>query len=506
MEVEHAYDAVRISVVGKDEQAQEAWRALLRATQADPHIFRVGQELRLLNCAGGTPRLGELTVYSLAALMSRHVKFYKVRLSKESDGDPEFYPTEPPVEFFRLALSDSVTATQDIPEIRQIAEVPVLAPSGRIIRKAGYDRESGIYLAPGELGEVRINERPSRADLEAALGTIGEVICDFPFESVADRTHAIALLLEQLVRPAIDGPTPLYVIESALPGTGKDLLADAICTITTGRTASKGHVPKDEAEMAKQIGAALLAGESMYYMGNSSSMLTLDLPTLANALTCRTWSGRKLGRSEMVSGEIRWSWVLTGNNPHVSQELTRRCVRIRLNAQLEAPEDRPAEEFRHYPLLDWVREHRAEILSAAWTLITYWLLTGSKPGGTPFASFENWARMLGGILHGSGCAGFLANRRKFAEASDRERREWKEFAAAWWEKLGDVPVHAGDLAALLDDCLPMPTQGLDSRGLARELGRLLSTKVDAIYDGYAFRRERDRVQKQWLWRLEKVDG
>jgi len=67
---------------------------------------------------------------------------------------------------------------------------------------------------------------------------LDSLLGDFPFADQASRANALALLLLPFVRPLIDGPTPLHLIEAAKPGTGKGLLADVVHAIATGRPAS----------------------------------------------------------------------------------------------------------------------------------------------------------------------------------------------------------------------------------------------------------------------------
>ena len=63
---------------------------------------------------------------------------------------------------------------------------------------------------------------PSMNEINKAKDLLlDELLADFPFASQADRANAVAWLLLPLIRPSIDGPTPLHLIEAPIQGTGK---------------------------------------------------------------------------------------------------------------------------------------------------------------------------------------------------------------------------------------------------------------------------------------------
>ncbi len=73
---------------------------------------------------------------------------------------------------------------------------------------------------------------------------------------------------------------------------------------------------------------------------------------------------------------ITWIWVATANNIRVSQDIARRCVRIRLVPQQEQPWARGKDEFKHPTLRAWSLEHRAELIEASLILIQAWVAAG----------------------------------------------------------------------------------------------------------------------------------
>ena len=76
--------------------------------------------------------------------------------------------------------------------------------------------------------------RPPSKIAEARSLLLDDLLRDFPFTSVAERAHAVALLRLSFVRAMVDGPTPLHLTEKPTPGTGATLMVDAVAMIITG--------------------------------------------------------------------------------------------------------------------------------------------------------------------------------------------------------------------------------------------------------------------------------
>lgn len=110
-----------------------------------------------------------------------------------------------------------------------------------------------------------------------------------------------------------------------------------------------------------------------------------------------------LGKSEQVSLPVRCVWVATANNPTLSTEISRRCIRIRIDPRVDKPWQR--EGFKHPKLRTWIDTNRGELVWAALVICRYGLQHGAT--GRPLGSYEAWSDVLGRILAGAGFAGFL---------------------------------------------------------------------------------------------------
>ena len=173
---------------------------------------------------------------------------------------------------------------------------------------------------------------------------------------------------------------------------------------------------------------------------------------MAAALTAPFWEDRVLGQSEMTRLPIRCLWIATGNNPEFSNEMARRLVRIRLDANVEQPWQRGG--FRHPDLMVWIRANRGRIVAACLTLCQAWIAAGKPHGTRTIGSYESWAQVVGGVLDTAGIPGFLGNLEEMMAASDSEGAGWSAFIAAWWDRFGTASVLSADLFDVAMFCEP----------------------------------------------------
>ena len=178
---------------------------------------------------------------------------------------------------------------------------------------------------------------------------------------------------------------------------------------------------------------------------------------------------------------IRCLWIATGNNPEFSNEMARRLVRIRLDANVERPWQRAG--FRHPDLMVWLRANRARIVAACLTLCQAWIAAGKPRGSKTIGSYENWAQVIGGVLTTAGIAGFLGNLEEMMEASDSEGAAWNGFIVGWWDHYGTTEVGAGDLLDLALNADPTLPIGRAGRAIdTADLGRGISRMRDRVFD------------------------
>jgi hypothetical protein len=356
-----------------------------------------------------------------------------------------------------------------------VAEAPTMRPDGTILGETGYDPETGIYLASGV--HVSVPDRPTRDHAIAAAESLLDVIADFPVASVAGRSAWIAGVVTVAVRPAIEGPTPMVIVDASERGSGKTLMVDATATITTGRDAARTIYASDDAEMRKRITAIALAGDPLILLDNVSG--TLGCPSLDAALTGTTWRDRVLGSSAMTAElPMLTTWMATGNGLDIGADLVRRALLVRLEPMTERPEERTG--FRHPRLLDHARKHRAELLSAALTIPRAYVVAGRPDQRlTPMGSYTAWSDLVRSAIVWAGLTDPCATIAEIRAADPRADAVRAVVDA--WPAAPDVPVTVSELltaatpgtpwrAALVEWCPPRGTDALPS---ARSLGNRL---------------------------------
>lgn len=512
-ETEDAPDgALVVSGARLSDLTESATAALLSQNADAPRLFsRSGHPVRFVPATSPDPAeratLEPLTTDALRGEFARCARW--VRMTQQGPKD-----VFPPMDVVRDFLA---LARCPLPPVTRLVHAPIFVrgDDGRahLITTPGYHPESRVYLdVPTSLRDMRpVPEAPSPPDIAAARSLLDEVYGDFPFADQPSRAHAIALQCLPFVRDLIDGVTPWHYIDAPAPGTGKGLLVEAETEVATGLPALVGTEAESDAEYRKRITSLLLAGQPIIVLDNVNS--TLASGTLAAAATARYWYDRLLSSNQMSALRNDATWIITGNNLTVSAENARRGVWVRLDAQVERPEDRPVTTFRHGDLIGWVRARRADLVWSVLTLIQAWV--AATDGGTQvldgvpnMASFGEWSQVIGGILAVAGIPGFLANMREFRAKADIESPAWDRFVAAWAEEFGQQPVSAGALHALCAERdLLADIRGNGNEGSQRSrLGRELTRKEEYRIGGYIIRRRPDGHTKTARYQLVQAEA
>jgi hypothetical protein len=185
--------------------------AALVAVNEPPTFFVRGSELVQVPPAGAHAE--PLSVAVLRVLLDLAADFVSVHVT-EKDGEVVI-PARPPHDVLESVLA--VPPSNKFPQLVSIRSVPVTLPDGRLLATDGYDPDSGLLLRLHGLEDVRTDMPVD----EAREWLLNELFGDFPFVDDASRAHTLALVLEPFVRPTIDGPTPLYLIDAPLRGAAK---------------------------------------------------------------------------------------------------------------------------------------------------------------------------------------------------------------------------------------------------------------------------------------------
>src|SRR5262249_15913174 len=180
-------------------------------------------------------------------------------------------------------------------------------------------------------------------------------------------------------------------------GTGKGMLMKAMCIIANGAKPEAFTSGHDSSELDKRLTAALVEARPAVFLDNFNAK-GLKSDTRASALTESPAMVRPMGQTKTVPLHTRTFIAISGNAVQIAEDMARRQLMIRLDAQMEDPEARPfAPGF-----LEKVSASRPQLLSDALTIWRWGRQTVLKPG-KPLGSFEKWAQWCRDPLLMLGC-------------------------------------------------------------------------------------------------------
>ena len=477
-----AFPKIQINDRQLREIVSDGWSAIHRANEHGcgiyphtPFLFhRAGCLVRLVIGEFG-PEIDEMDEDAVFGLLARTADWHR----ETEDTDVE---TSPPRDAARdmLAYPDL-----HLPMLEGVISTPVFGRQGALVMTDGYHQDDRVWLtSDSSLNLEALPDGPTAEDIAAARTLlIDDLLVDFPFVDESDRAHAIAAMLLPFVRRMIDGPSPMHLIEAPTMGSGKGLLANLISIIATGTACEARTLPENEDELRKMLTAELMKGRPIILLDNANDRKQLHSSSLASVLTSVRWTDRKLGESVMASVPNHAVWLMTANNPNLHLELTRRCIRVRIDPRVDRPWKRTS--FKHPEITTWAKESRSALVRAILTMIRAWMVAGKPLDPARLGSFERWSSVIGGILHVASVPGFLANLDQLYEAADIEGQAWREFTAAWWQAFKGEPKKVSELNQFCEEReLMLKLRGDGSvRSQQIRLGNALGSCRDRSFDG-----------------------
>lgn len=499
-------DLPEIGVNGRhlDEISDDCWKVLVAQNERQPFVFQRSGRLCSPHRDEDGVHLVDWSRDDVVFCLERFARFVSTRVVND---EVVTSPARLPDDIVRDLLA---AWKKPVNVIRGVVGTPVFAKDGTLVVDQGYQEATQLFYEPTGDPVPEVPAEPSREDVHRALALLlDEWLIDMPFADEASRAHALAAALTPIVRELIDGPDPLVAIDSPGPGSGKGLLAEGIANIVCGSAPGVMSDGRGEEEQRKRITAVLRDGSPVILLDNVTRRL--DSGAFAAMLTTTLWVDRLLGKSETIRLPNRSLWLVTGNNILLNAEIGRRTAWIRLDARVDRAWERTG--FKHDPLMVWVREHRHELVWALLVLARNWLARGRPAwAAKPLGSFEEWSRVLGGVLKAAGIAGFLENLQELYKRADSETEEWRSFVAAWWQKHSDAPVKTGDLWPLVDEAGLMPSifrtakEDASERSLKTRLGAALAKQRDRRYGDFFVRDlGQDAHGKGAVYRLERIE-
>lgn len=397
------------------------------------------------------------------------------------DRPPAF--ANPPRDVLSSLLEDE-SLTVELPGLRGVVSTPFWARvDGRaeLVHENGYHAPSQILLRMGPAMSDRVADVRGRW-VTSALAHLDDVLVDFPFAGQADKAAAIAAMLQPFVRDLIAGPCPLFLIDAPQAGTGKSMLTELIsipaCDELSGLHGFQRIAVTDDrnrnVELTKEINARMTADPRVVILDNVNGKFTGG--ALSSALTSQTYQVRVLGASRLAEVENRALWMMTANNPDISEELTRRIVPCRLNARVERPEER--HDWTHENLMVYAQEKRDALVWSLLVLVQNWVEAGEPAGSLAYNSYPQWARVMSGILDAAGVPGLMVNAKSFRDRVSRDVEGVQGFIDEWWSLHRGERVRAADLVNLDNSTDLVPE---DAKNRTWHISRKLPELADRVF-------------------------
>jgi hypothetical protein len=484
----------------------------------DPDLFqRAGELVHVVTDAevpdsihrssSGT-RIRQLPRAALRDRISQLVDFRKRVVTEKGEYLKELKPADSCV-----TAIHSQGSWLGIRPITGLITTATIRPDGTFISTPGYDEKTGLYFRP--YGEIPVlPENPSHQDAKESATRLREVFADFPFAQLKHFAALLAYLLTLLGRYAFAGPSPLFLFDANVRGSGKTLLVDLASSISSGHEMPRMTNPGDDDEFRKRITALVMAGDSTVLIDNVEGKF--GCPSLDSALTSTRWKDRPLGRSEIVELPLQITWAATGNNIMLVGDASRRVAYIRLQSPEERPEERKG--FRHADIKCYVREHRTELLGDALTILSAFINAGRPDQKlSAWGSFEGWSETVRQAVVWCGLPDPGLTRKELVEASDTEANALRQLLLSRGEidpnregltcsdllkKLADEPTRYAEFRAALLELVPPQRDALPS---ARQIGNRFSRHRQRILDGWQLDYCEGRSRSR-LWRVVAVES
>ncbi len=418
--------------------------------------------------------------------------------------------TDPPARHAGV-LFDS-TSYPHLPVLASLTRQPYLRPDGSLMTAAGYDATTGMF-GVFNAREFAVPEVPSRAQAEAALALLNDLLAEFSFAAEVDRAAALSAILTAAVRSSLP-VAPLFHVRAHMVGSGKSYLCELMTAFATPQRGTPTTFPADDEECRKLLLAELLRAPAVVEFDNLTSDLIAH-KSLCTALTSEFISGRILGISKTATVATRALFLSSGNNVGPVQDMARRCITIHLSPQVEMP---AARSFRRPDLVRDVLRERGRYVSAALTIIRAWIVGGRpKSECKSLASYGEWSELCRQPLLWLGCPDPTASVFE-AMTEDPDRETLSRLLDAWFAVFGKTEAmvrevvrtaHAfndehAELREVLRDIA-------DERGEInrRKLGWWIRRHAGRIVDGRRIVRARggqDGKGSAERWRVEVVDS
>jgi hypothetical protein len=404
-------------------------------------------------------------------------------------------------------LFDS-TSYPHLPVLNGLARQPYLRSDGSLMTAAGYDSVTGLF-GVFDAREFSVPDLPTRAQAEAALALLKDLLGEFSFANASDLAAALTAILTATIRPSL-AHAPMFHARAHMVGSGKSYLCEVVTAFATPQRGTPTTFPADDEECRKMLLAELLRAPAVVEFDNLTGDL-LGHKSLCTVLTSEFMSGRILGVSKTATVSTRTLFLSNGNNVGPVQDMTRRCISIRLDPGCETP---AARSFTRPDLVREVLRERGRYVSAALTIVRSWIAAGRpKTACRSLAGYGDWSDLCRQPLLWLNCADPSVSVFE-AMSEDPDRETLGRLLTAWQSVFGKVPAMVRDAvkqASVLHDehieLREVLRDIADERGEInrRKLGWWIRSHSGRIVDGRRFVRASGNRSAE-AWQVEVMES
>ncbi len=423
------------------------------------------------------------------------------------DGRSEDWVRADPPARHASVLFDA-TSYPHLPVLNGLARQPYLRPDGSLMTAAGYDAATGMF-GVFDAREFSVPDKPTQAQAEAALALLKDLLMEFSFASESDLAAALGAMLAATIRPSLIH-APMIHVRAHMVGSGKSYLCELITAFATPQRGTPTTFPADDEECRKLLLAELLRAPAVVEFDNLTSDLVAH-KSLCTVLTSEFMSGRILGVSKTATVSTRALFLSSGNNVGPIQDMTRRCLSIRLDPGCETP---AARSFTRPDLVRDVLRERGRYVSATLTIVRAWIVADKpKTICKSLAGYGDWSDLCRQPLLWLGCADPTVSVFE-AMLDDPDRETLARLLTAWFSVFGKTPAMVRDAvkqALPFNDANAELLEALhdiaDERGEInrRKLGWWIRRHAGRIVDGRRFVRASGSRSAE-AWQVEVVES
>jgi hypothetical protein len=298
----------------------------------------------------------------------------------------------------------------------------------------------------------------------------------------------------------VDGRVPMLEVRAPESQSGKSLLVKMMILALTGEE-PRFHSPnfRNIEEFEKELFSLLLQGRNYVFLDDVQGKVQSSF--LDSALTGYYISKRVLGMSAMATVYTGMPFVMTANNPALSQDMKNRIYLLDI---LKPPDNK---EYRHKLPEKEALEMGPDLIKALFVLYNHWDKNCKRETFKErrIAGFAEWSAVIGGILASVGVTDFLDDTLKQIKEIDPKLEQAAAMARPWHEKYGSAWIFVKDAFDFAQEAGYVKEGDTPQAKIQAIAGKLRWLRRVKLPGGYYFERNDDQSRGS-QWRVVKDAG